>query len=123
VVGVDEWTQGFASSRGRLPATSTIVSIADGPQFPSSPVLCLAANLDDSGACAVDRTAAFNAAVTTARAATGPSLDLSDWFCNEKTCPAVIGSTLAFSDEHHMTATFSRELASALGDALQPYLP
>jgi peptidoglycan/LPS O-acetylase OafA/YrhL len=122
VVGEAEWAQGFASSRGRLPAASTVVSVADSPHFPSSPVLCLAANVDDANACAVDRGAAFNEAVVAARAASGPYVDLSDWFCNAKSCPAVIGSTLAFSDEHHMTATFSRELAPALGAALKPYL-
>jgi hypothetical protein len=114
--------------RARLPADSAVVTIADTPEFASSPVDCLSANLTDAARCSTPRATAFNTTISSAQRAVaardgGGFVDLSDYFCGPTTCPPIIGSTLAFSDEHHMTATFSRQLAPVLDAALGPYLP
>ncbi|WP_166879943.1 acyltransferase family protein [Salinibacterium sp. ZJ450] len=114
-----DWEQAVQSTIDRLPAESHIVMLADTPEFASSPVLCLSANLDSALECAVARAQAFNDPVAAAQRIvadeSGASfLDFSDWFCDDSLCPAVIGSTLVYSDEHHLTATWSKTLGPAV---------
>ncbi|MHC5796974.1 acyltransferase family protein [Lacisediminihabitans sp. FW035] len=123
-----DWERAAASLRDRLPAASRVVTIADTPQFAASPVDCLSAHLSDASKCSAARDSVFNEAISSAqsdvaRRAGGGFVDLSDYFCGPASCPPIIGSTLVYSDEHHMTATFSRQLAPALDAALAPYLP
>jgi peptidoglycan/LPS O-acetylase OafA/YrhL len=122
-----DWERAATSMLARLPAASRVVTIADTPQFAASPVDCLSAHLTDAARCSTPRATAFNAAIssaqrTVAARAGGGFVDLSDYFCGPTSCPPIIGSTLVYSDEHHMTATFSRQLAPALDAALAPYL-
>ncbi|PSL36506.1 peptidoglycan/LPS O-acetylase OafA/YrhL [Labedella gwakjiensis] len=123
----DDWVDGLSSLYDRLPASSLVVSLADTPEFESSPVVCLSSHLDDAEACAIPRSKAFNPAIREAQQIVaddrgGAVVDLSDYFCNASTCPAIIGATLVYSDEHHVTATFSRSLARALEERLVPVL-
>jgi peptidoglycan/LPS O-acetylase OafA/YrhL len=46
-------------------------------------------------------------------------VDLTDHFCNRRTCPGVIGNVLVYRD-NHLTDTFALSLAPALTDALVP---
>ena len=45
-------------------------------------------------------------------------IDMSDQLCVDDRCPAVIGGVLVYVDNHHMTATYSRSVAPALGRAI-----
>ncbi|MFI6868994.1 acyltransferase family protein [Nocardia sp. NPDC050406] len=49
-------------------------------------------------------------------------IDLSDAVCGPDICAAVEGNVLVYHDEHHLTATYSRTLAPALGRRLAPIL-
>ncbi len=49
-------------------------------------------------------------------------IDLSGAVCTDDLCPVVVGNILAYHDEHHLSATFSRSLAGPLGRALHPLL-
>lgn len=123
-----DWEAGIGHAIDRLPSSSRVLTLADSPQFANSPVLCLAENLDDTTPCSVPRAEAFNPAIAAAQRAvsarTGSGyLDLSDYFCNRTFCPPIIGSTLVYSDSHHLTATYSRALAPALERKLAAYLP
>ncbi|QNE46282.1 acyltransferase [Glaciihabitans sp. INWT7] len=122
-----DWERAATSTMERLPAASRVITIADTPQFPASPPDCLSAHLADTSTCSIPRETAFSTAISSAQstvaARTGSGfVDLSDFFCSPTTCAPIIGSTLVYSDEHHMTATFSRLLAPALDAALAPYL-
>ena len=121
------WTEGLEALRDRLPASSTVLTMADSPHFASSPVLCLSSNLERAERCAMPRDEAFNPAILAAQRAVaddrgGAVIDLTDAFCDERMCPAVIGDTLVYSDEHHLTATFSLQLAPLLTERLRPIL-
>ncbi|WP_167756777.1 acyltransferase family protein [Leifsonia flava] len=123
----DDWTTGLSAVLDRLPASSLVVMLADSPEFPSSPVVCLSSHLDDADGCSAPRSTALNPAIRDAQRAAAAQhdavvIDLTDYLCNDSTCPAVIGQTLVYSDEHHLTATFSRILAPALAQRLAPYL-
>jgi peptidoglycan/LPS O-acetylase OafA/YrhL len=122
-----DWIDGLTALYDRLPADSLVVTLADSPEFPASPVLCLSSHLDGADGCAVERAAALNPAIrdaqrTVAAERGGAVVDLTDFLCNVSECPAVIGSTLVYSDEHHLTATFSRSLAPTLEERLAPIL-
>ncbi len=49
-------------------------------------------------------------------------IDLSDAVCRPTLCAVAEGNTLIYHDEHHLTASYSRSLAGALGRALRPIL-
>jgi peptidoglycan/LPS O-acetylase OafA/YrhL len=123
----DDWVDGLGALYDRLPASSRIVTLADSPEFETSPVLCLSAHLDDAERCAVPRAEALNPAIRTAQEIVamergGVVVDLTDYFCNARVCPAIIGATLVYSDEHHVTATFSKTLAQPLEERLRSIL-
>ena len=115
----EDWEEGLDRVLDRLPTSSQVIMLADTPEFASSPVLCLSSRLDEANDCAVQRSGAFNTSIRNAQyaaaAANGATVvDLTDYFCNETDCPAIIGSTLVYSDEHHVTATFSKQLGEVL---------
>lgn len=121
------WERGIEIGLDRLPADSTVIMVADTPEFPASPVICLSANLTAADRCSVKRDAAFNTSISAAQRTvaerTGNGfLDLTGYFCNSIDCPAVIGSTLVYGDEHHVTATWSALLGPVLEERLAPYV-
>ena len=123
-----KWTAATASSLERLPAESAVVVLADTPEFPSSPLHCLSVNLDDAADCPGSRAELIDEAIFSAESDATASagagfVDLTDYFCNARSCPPIIGDTLVYSDEHHLTATFTAQLAPALDAALGAYLP
>ena len=106
----------------RIPGASAI--IVDTP-YPGRDVPgCLSSNRDDIDACAIPRAVAFTerlgAIETIAAKASGASLiDLTDRICvGERACPVVVNDRIVYRDHSHLTATFSRSLAPALGDAI-----
>ena len=123
-----EWKTGIQHSIDRLPQSSRVVTIADTPEFASSPGACLSTHLNDANSCAGPRddlldTAIRDAQVDVASRTGGVYIDLNDYFCSPTTCPPVIGSELVYADEHHLTATFTSSLSGPLRQALKPYLP
>lgn len=50
-------------------------------------------------------------------------LDLSEGFCDEDLCPAVIGNIVVYHDVHHLSATFVRSLAPELWRQMTTALP
>lgn len=46
-------------------------------------------------------------------------VDLTELFCPDGFCPAVIGNVLVYHDNSHLTATYARTLAPFLGEELQ----
>jgi hypothetical protein len=58
-----------------------------------------------------------------AAAATGvPLVDLTDWICPSERCPVAIGHVTIHRAGDHLTATYVRTLAPALGRALEAHL-
>ncbi|MGC0368422.1 acyltransferase family protein [Microbacterium sp. SLBN-111] len=116
----DAWAAALSSTLTRISAPTAV--IADTPDLGQTPSICLSARLDDTAACGLPRTEAVRADVRRAEAeaadANGsPVIDLTDYLCSD-VCNPVIGDTLVYRDAHHLTATFSAELAGPLGAAL-----
>lgn len=82
--------------------------------------VCLSGHLDDVRACSSARSKAVNdsgiAAETTAtKAAGGGYADLTPLFCTADWCPAIVGNTLVYLDQIHLTLEYSRLLAPVIG--------
>lgn len=81
---------------------------------------CLSAHLDDAGACAPTRPAALDDdGIAAERAATtaagGRYADLGELFCTPDRCPMIVGNTLVFRDDNHVTTEYAQLLAPVLG--------
>ena len=116
----DVWSAGLARTINRVSKSAgEVMLIGDTARMTDDPPVCLSEHLADATACATP----WATAVATARlgmdrqvaSETGATfVDPTPWQCFTDPCPAVIGRFLVYRDTHHMTATFSRALASRL---------
>lgn len=118
----EDWEAALSTVIGRLHAETKVLVIQDVPVHPMEPVTCLSEHLNDADACATSyEDAVFgNLSEMEQRAAdaTGASyLKVEKYLCDE-TCPLILGDTLVYRDRHHLTATFSREMAPVIEHAL-----
>jgi peptidoglycan/LPS O-acetylase OafA/YrhL len=115
------WIAGVTHLVQRLRATGAQVLVLGpipDPQF-QVPV-CLSGYLDDVQACTPTRSKAVNESGIAAEAAAteaggGQYIDTTDLFCTAERCPVIVGNTLVYVDENHMTLEYSRLLAPAVG--------
>ena len=121
----DAWIGGFTRLIQRLRATGAQVLVLGpipDPQF-HVPV-CLSGYLDDVAACTPTRASAVNESGIAAEAQAthvggAQYVDTTDLFCTPERCPVIVGNTLVYVDENHMTLEYSRALApvvAALAD-------
>ncbi|WP_439663131.1 acyltransferase family protein [Lentzea sp. HUAS TT2] len=85
---------------------------------------CVVLNPSNPQACAVPRTKAQppEPLVEAARGSKNPGvsvIDLTDYFCDEKLCYAVVGKVPVYYDPDHINAVYSRSLAPILAKALR----
>ncbi|MFP2989294.1 acyltransferase family protein [Mycobacterium intracellulare] len=90
------------------------------PDLHSTAPDCLSQHLDDAAACSSALSAAVNQpGIEAERAATkaggGQYADVTELFCGPSRCPAIVGNTLMYEDEFHLTPEYSRLLAPAIG--------
>lgn len=117
---VDAWAPVLA--RG-----TPVIAVRDVPWHPSSPNVCLeTTGRGDPSRCSEPRRAAFGApdpqVAAVERSPGAALLDLSDLFCDDARCPAVVGGVTVYRDGHHVTATYARTLADPLAARLLPLL-
>ena len=75
--------------------------------------LCLSGHLDDATACSPSRSKAVNesgiaAESTATKAGGGHYADLTALFCTADRCPVIVGNTLVYLDQNHVTFEYSR---------------
>jgi peptidoglycan/LPS O-acetylase OafA/YrhL len=115
------WTASFTKLVQRLRATGAQVLVLGPIPDPHFQVpICLSGYLDNVQACTPSRKAAVNesgiAAETAAtEAGGGQYASTTDLFCTAERCPVIVGNTLVYVDENHMTLEYSRLLAPAVG--------
>ncbi|KGN41115.1 hypothetical protein N801_09090 [Knoellia aerolata DSM 18566] len=75
---------------------------------------CIAANPTAPEKCAVPRGTAVveDLAVTAARAADIPVIDLTDLFCDQTSCYARVGDVIVYKDSSHLSTEYSTMLAT-----------
>ncbi len=81
---------------------------------------CLTGHLDDAAACSSPNSKAVSQPGTAAESAAtkaggGQYADLTELFCTADRCPVIVGNTLVYMDEAHVTLEYSRLLAPVMG--------
>lgn len=118
-----DWLRGYQDRVTAWSAADVPVLVLHDTATPGATVEsvpdCVAANLADLAACSGprERWVPRDPLVQAAKDIGDPDIttvDLNDFLCDERTCPAVIGGVLAYYDGSHMTATFARSLAPYL---------
>ncbi|OBI51062.1 acyltransferase family protein [Mycobacterium sp. E787] len=115
------WIDTLGRAVAQLRSTGATVLVLGPAPDPHGPVpACLSAHLDDATACVPARQAALDGdgigaerAVTTG--AGGQYADLADLFCTPDRCPPIVGNTLIFRDDNHVTTEYAQLLAPVMG--------
>lgn len=108
-----------------LRATGAEVLVLSQVPDPRSTVpTCVSAHMDDADACAPSRAEGLNdggiaaeAAATTAGG--GQYADLSEFFCTTQRCPVIVGNTLVYRDDNHVTTEYAGVLAPVLSEMVE----
>ncbi len=82
--------------------------------------LCLSLHLDDASACSPHTSKAVNqpgiaAEAAATKAGGGQYSDLTELFCTADRCPVIVGNTLVYRDQDHVTFEYSQLLAPVVG--------
>ena len=82
--------------------------------------VCLSGHLDNAAACSPTRSSAVDefgigAEAAATEASGGHYVDVTDLFCTSDRCPVIVGNTLVYADEGHVSPQFSRLLAPVIG--------
>ena len=115
------WIETLSRTVAQLRGIGATVLVLGPVADPHSSVpTCLSAHLDDATACAPTRSAAVNdGGIAAEQAATtaggGHYADLTDLFCTPDRCPVIVGNTLVFRDDNHVTTEYAQLLAPVIG--------
>ncbi|WP_116377044.1 acyltransferase family protein [Mycobacterium sp. MFM001] len=115
------WDESLTRLVKQLRATGAQVLVLGPIPDPQSRMVpfCLSAHLDDATACSPTRSTAVNAARIAAESAAtkaggGHYQDLTDLFCTPDRCPVIVGNTLVYIDEFHLSIEYARQLAPVM---------
>ena len=97
-----------------------VLVLGPTPDPHTSVPTCLSGHLDDATACSPPRSTAVNqpgiaAESAATKAGGGQYTDLTELFCTTNRCPVIVGNTLVYVDEAHVTLEYSRLLAPVIG--------
>ncbi|MFE1079655.1 acyltransferase family protein [Nocardiopsis alba] len=129
--GAEESRQAMSEGMAELWSEVTregipVIAVRDTPRTESNVLECLAANTEDLSTCDRSLEEALEPEDPQKEAAErvdGAELvDLTDRFCVEDACPAVVGNVVVYRDSHHITRTYSRLLADDLGERMDEAL-
>ncbi|HEY2499831.1 MAG TPA: SGNH hydrolase domain-containing protein, partial [Mycobacterium sp.] len=81
--------------------------------------ICLSGHLDDATACSPPRSTAVNESGITAESAAtkaggGLYADVTELFCTAERCQVIVGNTLVYFDQRHLTVEYPRLLAPVI---------
>ena len=99
---------------------AAVLVLGPVPDPGSSVPTCLSGHVDDATACAPARPVAVgDGGISAERAATtaggGRYADLTDLFCTADRCPVIVGNTLVFRDDNHVTTEYAQLLTPVFG--------
>ncbi|GAB3700734.1 acyltransferase family protein [Nocardiopsis oceani] len=119
----DTMADGMVELWGEVADAGTpVLVVRDTPRNEPDVLECLAHHIGDPSACDQSAAEAFHRedpqelAVPEVEGA--EIIDLTDRFCADGVCPAVIGNVVVYRDSHHVTETYARLLADDLGSRM-----
>lgn len=119
----DQVETGFEQAWSQQAKGAPIVTIVDNPDFSVDPNKCL--RVSAPVACAEPRDEVLpkvDAMAAAARATQATLVDLTDTYCDEQRCFAVIGGANVYRDQDHLTVTWTLTMSDAMGGAVQKVL-
>nr|WP_280832696.1 acyltransferase family protein [Mycolicibacterium frederiksbergense] len=114
------WLDGLRQLVAQLRGTGARVLVLGPVPDPHTTVpTCLSAHMDDVNACTPDRSIALNSNGIAAEAAAvqaggGRYAGLDPYFCTDRRCPVIVGNTLVFRDDNHITGEYAQLLSPVL---------
>jgi peptidoglycan/LPS O-acetylase OafA/YrhL len=108
-----------------LRATGAKVLVLGPVPDPHSTVpTCVSGRMDDASACSPSRADGLNDGGIAAEAAAtarggGQYAGLSELFCTADRCPVIVGNTLVFRDDNHVTVQYAKALGPVLADLVE----
>jgi peptidoglycan/LPS O-acetylase OafA/YrhL len=121
----EAWVQAWMETIRTLQASATTVKLLEDTPYPSQNVPeCLSGHMVDATSCNLDEDEAVSHAdqrrllhEAATQAGVG-TIDPTDWFCLDGTCPAIVGNTVVYRDPSHITPEYAAVLAPFLERAL-----
>jgi peptidoglycan/LPS O-acetylase OafA/YrhL len=117
------YEQGMSRELARLHSAGiATLLINDEPRFTELAPKCVLEHPGDLGACSEPESDSVHSTADRAAAKSVPgvhSLDLTDEFCSNGRCNQVVGSTLAYRDNNHLTHEMITALAPKLRTAME----
>ncbi|MEV9641428.1 acyltransferase family protein [Mammaliicoccus sciuri] len=118
----DKVPLGYINQWKELEGITKIFAVRDNPRMKKKIPACLESARSPLD-CAIDRSEGVSEVVPWENTEGIPSnvifADLTDYFCDDKTCYPVIGNIIVYRDNNHITAEYSKSLAPALRDPLE----
>jgi len=124
----DRWRDGLKAVIAAVAPTEVMV-LADTPLFPHRVPKCLDNHPNNMGACEVPRSIGIRAKHDSLEAAVAKAsghatfASMNPWVCPYMLCPVIVSHLLLWRDDHHITVTYSRQMAEALGALLPARIP
>ncbi|MGF6886786.1 peptidoglycan/LPS O-acetylase OafA/YrhL [Nocardia sp. GAS34] len=99
---------------------SAVLVLGPVPDPHTTVPACLSEHIDDASACSPARPVAVNAAGIAAEQAAataggGQFADLTSLFCTAIRCPLIVGNTLVYRDDNHLTVSYAQALGPVIG--------
>lgn len=122
------WLDALTRLVSRLRATGAQVLVLGPVPDPNGTVpTCLSGHMNDVAACSPDRPKALNDAGIGAEAAAvaaggGSYAALSDLFCTAERCPVIVGDTLVYRDDNHITSEYTTVLGPLVAGMVEHLL-
>ncbi|SHF76410.1 acyltransferase family protein [Ornithinibacillus halophilus] len=116
--------EGYIEMWEKFDGVTNIFAIRDNPRMKEDVPLCVEVNGPDD--CGIPREDALASTppweVTDGIPSNVYFADLSNYFCDEDTCQAVIGNVLVYRDRHHISTLYSQTLGEPLKEEIQKAL-
>ncbi len=115
------WTDSLNRLVQQLRGTGAqVLVVGPTPDLHSMVPDCLSVHLEDAMACSSAMSTAVNHAgiageSTATKAGGGQYADVTTLFCAGDRCPPIVGNTLVYGDEFHLTPEYARLMAPAMG--------
>jgi peptidoglycan/LPS O-acetylase OafA/YrhL len=96
-----------------------VVALRDNPDFGTQPSRCVDQNLDNPRICATERNSVLAPEFSLGNAPNNVALlDMTDQYCDDFLCPAIIENTLVWRDSDHFTVEFALTMTNVLEERL-----
>ncbi|MFG6446529.1 acyltransferase family protein [Microbacterium sp. P07] len=105
---------------------TAVVAVADNPLVPDEMTDCVIEHPESAlrgDACTIDKDQAYERPDSMATAVEleprAHLVETDDLYCVLDSCPMVIGNTIVYRDQHHLTASYSRTIGPSLADRIE----